>query len=87
MNPIGYANTMRTLPERIFPTEQLATLTMPTLVLVGEEDPALEAAKLTHDKIPDSRLVILSGAGHLSNLDCPEAFNNSILTFLRLIDF
>ena len=86
LHPTGYANTIRTLIEGAFPTEQLSTLTMPTLVLVGEEDPALEAARLTHDKIPGSQLVILPNAGHLSNLDCPEAFNNSVLVFLRSLE-
>jgi pimeloyl-ACP methyl ester carboxylesterase len=83
LHPTGYAHTIRALLEDTFPTEQLATLTMPTLVLVGEEDPALEAARLTHHKISGSQLVILPKAGHLSNLDCPEAFNNHILAFLR----
>lgn len=83
LHPTGYANTIRALLEDIFPTEQLATLTMPTLVLVGEEDPALEAARLTHHKIAGSQLVMLPKAGHLSNLDCPEAFNNRVLAFLR----
>ncbi len=82
LNPTGYANTIRAQLEKTLPTEQLSTLTMPTLVLVGEKDPALEAARLTHEKIPGSQLVILPKAGHLSNLDCPEAFNSSVLAFL-----
>ena len=64
----------------------VSALTMPTLVLVGENDPALEAARLTHNKIPNSQLVILPSAGHLSNLDCPELFNSSVLAFLRSLD-
>ena len=55
------------------------------LVLVGDEDPALEAAKLTHQQIPGAQLVILLQAGHLSNLDRPEAFNTSLLTFLQQV--
>jgi pimeloyl-ACP methyl ester carboxylesterase len=85
LNPSGYAHTIRALLEESFPTEQLSTLTMPTLVLVGDEDPALEAARLTHQQIPGAQLVILRQAGHLSNLDAPEAFNTSVLTFLRQI--
>jgi pimeloyl-ACP methyl ester carboxylesterase len=34
-------------------------------------------------KIPGSQLVIIPGAGHLSNPDEPEAFNQHILTFLQ----
>ena len=58
---------------------------MPTLVLVGDADPALDAAKWTHQQMPGSQLVILPQAGHLSNLDVPEVFNTSVLTFLRQI--
>jgi 3-oxoadipate enol-lactonase len=86
LNPTGYAQTIRAMLEETFPTEQLSTLTMPTLVLMGDEDPALEAARLTHQKIPGSQLVILPQAGHLSNLNRPEAFNDSVLAFLRQIE-
>jgi 3-oxoadipate enol-lactonase len=82
LNPTGYAHTIRALLEETFPTERLSTLTMPTLVLVGDQDPALDAARVTHQLIPGSQLVILPQAGHLSNLDCPEAFNTSVLDFL-----
>lgn len=85
LNPTGYAHTIRALLAETFPTEQLSILTMPTLVLVGEEDPALEAATLTHQQILGSQLVILPQAGHLSNLDAPEAFNSRVLDFLRQV--
>jgi pimeloyl-ACP methyl ester carboxylesterase len=86
LNPAGYAHTIRAMLTERFPAEQLSTLSMPTLVLVGDEDPALEAAKLTHREIPGSHLVILPQAGHLSNLDRPEAFNTSVLAFLRQLE-
>jgi len=86
LNPTGYANTIRAMLEEIFPTEQLSVLRMPTLVLAGEQDPALEAARITHHHMPGSQLVILPQAGHLSNWDCPEAFNASVLAFLRQLE-
>jgi hypothetical protein len=47
------------------PNDDLSSiLSMPTLVLVGDEDPVLEAARLTHQQIPGAQLVILSQAGH-----------------------
>jgi 3-oxoadipate enol-lactonase len=85
LNSTGYAHTIRALLEETFPTEQLSTLTVPALVLVGDQDPALEAARLTHQRIPRAHLVILPQAGHLSNLDAPKVFNTSVLTFLRQI--
>jgi pimeloyl-ACP methyl ester carboxylesterase len=33
-------------------------------------------------KIPDARLVVIPGAGHVANLDQPEAFNRAMLDFL-----
>jgi pimeloyl-ACP methyl ester carboxylesterase len=37
------------------------------------------------EKIPDSRHVILPGAGHLSNLEASEGFNSTLEEFLREI--
>jgi 3-oxoadipate enol-lactonase len=85
LNPTGYAHTIRSLLAETFPAERLSTLTMPTLVLVGDEDPALEAAKVPHQKIRGCQLVVLPQAGHLSNLDAPEAFNRSVLAFLHQV--
>ena len=85
LNAVGYANTVRALIHDTFSTQQLSTLSMPTLILVGENDPALEAARLTHRSIPGSRLVVLPQAGHLSNMDCPDAFNAGILEFLEQV--
>jgi pimeloyl-ACP methyl ester carboxylesterase len=58
LNPRGYAHTIRAMLMETFPAEQLATLTMPTLVLVGDADSALDATKWTHQQIPGSHLVI-----------------------------
>jgi pimeloyl-ACP methyl ester carboxylesterase len=59
---------------------------MPTLVLVGEDDPARNAAQLTHTKIEGSQYVVIPGAGHLSNLDQPEEFNKHITEFLKKVE-
>jgi pimeloyl-ACP methyl ester carboxylesterase len=63
--------------------ESLPAVDVPALVIVGADDaPFLKAADYMAAKIPDSRLVVLSGAGHASNLDQPEAFNAAVLEFL-----
>ncbi len=59
VNSTGYAHTIRALLTETFPPERLSILSMPTLVLVGDEYPALEAARLTHQQVPGARLVIL----------------------------
>lgn len=63
---------------------QLAGLTMPTLVIAGEEDfiagPAC-AAELT-EGIPEPETVLLPGIGHMIFVEAPEEFRRAILSFL-----
>jgi pimeloyl-ACP methyl ester carboxylesterase len=61
-------------------TSLLATIAVPTLVIVGAEDaftPPADARAM-HTAISNSRLVELPGAGHLSNLEAPDAFNAAV---------
>jgi len=65
-------------------TPTLATINVPTLVVVGEEDtitPIAESQAL-QSGIAGSRLEILSQAGHLSSLERPAAFNTVVTEFL-----
>jgi pimeloyl-ACP methyl ester carboxylesterase len=62
----------------------LASIRVPTLVLVGEEDvltPPVEAAALAA-AIPGARLVRVPRAGHLANLEEPDAVNAALAAFL-----
>jgi len=62
----------------------LASLRAPTLVLSGEHDlPGRRRAaiQLAAD-LPDAELVVIPGAGHLPNLDCPDTYNRLCRTFL-----
>jgi 3-oxoadipate enol-lactonase len=62
----------------------LSAVTVPTLVLVGDEDiptPIADAEFLARH-IRGARLEILAGAGHLSNLERPEAFTAALTRFL-----
>ncbi len=65
-------------------TALLATISVPTLVVVGEADvvcPPAEALILT-DLVPGASLVTIPEAGHLANRERPEAFNRAVETFL-----
>ncbi|HDZ89699.1 MAG: 3-oxoadipate enol-lactonase [Deltaproteobacteria bacterium] len=64
--------------------DRLSQIKAPTLVMVGEDDPGtpVEASRAMHDRIPDSRLVILPSAAHLSNIEQREAFNSALMEFL-----
>jgi 3-oxoadipate enol-lactonase len=57
---------------------------VPTLVVVGGEDrltpPAM--SKSIADTIPGARLAVIPAAGHLSNIEQPEAFNDVVFKFL-----
>jgi 3-oxoadipate enol-lactonase len=65
-------------------TDRLGGIRIPTLVIVGEDDPAtpVAASRMIHERIQGSELVILKSASHLSNLEQAEAFNRAITTFL-----
>jgi len=65
--------------------DQLSEIKIPTLILVGEDDPGtpVAASEAMHKKISNSKLVIIKSARHLSNIEQPEAFNATLLTFLK----
>jgi pimeloyl-ACP methyl ester carboxylesterase len=67
--------------------DSLATIAVPTLVLVGAEDsPFLAAAEVMAAKIPGATKVVLAGAGHAANLDQPDAFNRAVVAFLEDVE-
>jgi 3-oxoadipate enol-lactonase len=61
---------------------------VPTLILVGDEDgitpPELSVALLS--LIPDARMEVIRGAGHISNLEKPSEFNRLVDEFIRDLD-
>jgi 3-oxoadipate enol-lactonase len=65
--------------------ERLMEIKKPTLIMVGEHDPGtpVSASEAMHERIPNSKLVILQSAAHLSNVEQPEAFNNALMEFLK----
>jgi 3-oxoadipate enol-lactonase len=65
--------------------DRLAEIKIPTLILVGEDDPGtpVAASKAMHERIPNSKLVVLQSARHLSNVEQSEAFNATLIKFLK----
>jgi 3-oxoadipate enol-lactonase len=61
----------------------LGTIACPALVVVGGEDAALPGARQIAGAIPGAELVVLEGAGHLSNLEQPAAFTQALERFLE----
>ena len=80
--PHGYAGccaAVRDMDQR----ETIRSVTAPTLVIGGRQDPAtpLAAAELIQKRIPGARLVVLEAA-HLSNIEQPAEFTAAVLEFL-----
>jgi 3-oxoadipate enol-lactonase len=70
---------LRDRPDR---RPELPDIRCPTVIVVGTEDgltPPSEARTMA-DSVPGARLVELPGAGHLANLEAPEAFAAAVAT-------
>jgi len=62
---------------------ELERLTMPVLVLVGADDWANQRlSRKLADQLPSAELAVIPGAGHVANLDAPEAFSEALRRFL-----
>jgi len=63
---------------------RLRELRVPTLLIVGEHDaPCVPVHRFMAETIPGARLVVIPGAGHLTNLEAPSAFNRAVRSVLR----
>jgi pimeloyl-ACP methyl ester carboxylesterase len=83
--PAAVAWAQRAMASRPDSAETLARVTVPTLVLVGEEDglaPPAEAERMAGG-IPGARLVRIPAVGHLSAVEAPEEFTAALSDFLR----
>ncbi|MDX1439486.1 MAG: alpha/beta fold hydrolase [Rubricoccaceae bacterium] len=76
---------LKALTQRDSLLANLHRISVPTLVLVGEEDRSLppSLSNRIHDRMPNSTLVQIPAAGHLSTLEQPEAVNEAMLDFLE----
>jgi 3-oxoadipate enol-lactonase len=84
-SPVGAAAALRGRAERRDYLDLLSSLTTPTLVVVGAEDEftPVDVARGMHDRIADSSLAVIPGAGHLPNLERAEAFDAVLRDFLE----
>ncbi|MBP7550786.1 MAG: alpha/beta fold hydrolase, partial [Gemmatimonadaceae bacterium] len=65
-------------------TPTLGTISVPTLIVCGDEDvltPVAESRAL-QAAIPGSRLEVIAGAGHVSNFEAPAVFNRLLKAYL-----
>jgi pimeloyl-ACP methyl ester carboxylesterase len=75
---------IRALMTRPDSTPLLASIHVPTLIVVGDEDIVTppSASEAMHGLIGGSELVRIPQAGHLSNLERPDVFNAALAAFL-----
>jgi 3-oxoadipate enol-lactonase len=73
-----------TAPQRPI-TLMLPSISIPTLVLIGEYDlPDFQAiAQRLGQEMPQAELRTIAGSGHMSNMEAPQAFNELVLGFLQ----
>ena len=72
-------------PEMVWPElAPLSSLTMPVLVVVGDQDKSdfIAIARHLAAEIPGAELAVVAGAGHLVGLERPEELNALLLDFL-----
>ena len=78
-------NTLLALSKRKETCSKLENIKVPVHIMVGKEDkitpPA--AAQFMHEKIKNSSISIIEGAGHLTNIENPIEFNNQLKKFIH----
>ncbi|MCI0490030.1 MAG: alpha/beta hydrolase [Blastocatellia bacterium] len=84
-SPRGIAAAQRGMAVRPDSTDLLAKIDFPVLVIAGSEDgitPVREAESMG-DQIHGSRLRVIEGAGHLSNMERADDFNRALVEFIE----
>jgi pimeloyl-ACP methyl ester carboxylesterase len=83
----GIAAASRGMARRLDSTDLLANIACPTLVIVGEQDILTppDVAQAYAASIPGAQYVVIPQAGHLSNLEQPDMFVNTVSRFLASV--
>jgi 3-oxoadipate enol-lactonase len=85
--PAGWIGALEAMKNRRDQTDLLPTISVPTLVVVGENDALVpvDVAERMAKAIPGARLEVVPGAGHVANLESPEVFNRVFADFLSTV--
>jgi len=84
IKPVNLLGCMNTLATRDDVTQRLPEIKVPTLVIHGDADAAIELdlARTLATGIEGAELVVVEAAGHAANLTHPETVNPAIAAFL-----
>jgi pimeloyl-ACP methyl ester carboxylesterase len=80
-HPVGFRSMSRAvLPDF---SDRLDRIEVPTLLIWGDDDKRspLSAGEMMRDRIRGSKLILIPGAGHVSNMEQPERFNAEVRAF------
>jgi len=82
---IGITRAVKGVIERKGIYDEIGNITVPTLIMVGDHDVATVPAKSEriHERIANSKLVLIPNAGHSSTIEEPEFINQQIDAFLK----
>ncbi len=84
----GVAAALRAMARRADSRPLLATIEVPTVVVVGEDDAVTPpaTARCLHEAVAGSKLAVIPGAGHMTPVEQPQRFTQVLLEFLDSLD-
>ena len=82
-DPRGYVASVKAIAD-VDLSEKIRAIRCPTLVVVGEKDPGTPPAmaRIIHERIAGSKLLVIPGAMHCSVMESAAEFNRALLAFL-----
>ncbi len=80
----GYIGCGRAI-QNLYYLPRLGAIDLPTLFVAGAQDMGTppEAMKAMHEAVPGSQYTLIDPAGHLSNIENPDAFMAAVGGFLK----
>ena len=81
----AYTRGLKSLAERKETCSNLDQIDVPALVICGSDDSLTPVSKsqYLHEQIIGSRISIIQNAGHISNMEQPEIYNQILLDFIK----
>jgi 3-oxoadipate enol-lactonase len=84
-SPVGVKGCLLAMAGRTDTTENLSKISLPALLICGSEDGLTppDVMMSVADKIPNSKFVLVEGAGHMTPVEKPAIVNKAIRSFLH----
>jgi pimeloyl-ACP methyl ester carboxylesterase len=84
-SPRGLAGGLLAMRDRRDYLDLLSSFDLPALVIGAEADRAVppDHSRVLAEGLPNARLCMIAEAGHMANMEQPDAFNTCLLEFLH----